>query len=284
VLVVHGDLLIVSDFIDATDAHAAAVHWHIHPDWTVEVQHRRVILMPREALSGAVEFVPGSGARRSCSVVLVAAGGDIDVFRGESVSGLGWYSPVYGRMLAATTIRVTHAAAGSFWLASVFDLGSGNPIRGVEWLPVSAVAGRLAHGAGLCISRAGTIDRVLWAEPQPAAADKPDDCGIPGRAAADAGLVWRSEDLVTDARLVFSRSDPDGQMTWLALVDGSVARDAAGGTYAALPQPVPVWDSASCSGGLQACTRPVEGAVMQAVGADPRVRPGPTHASARRDR
>jgi hypothetical protein len=255
VLAVHGDLLIVCDFIDATDAHAAAVHWHIHPDWTVEVQDRRAILTPREALSGGAEFAPGSGARRSCSVVLVAAGGDIEVFRGESVSGLGWYSPVYGRMLAATTIRVTHAAAGSFWLASVFDLGSGNPIRGVEWLPVSSVAGRLAHGAGLRISRAVTIDRVLWAEPQPAAAGKTDHRGIRSGAAADAGLVWRSGDFETDARLVFSRSDPTGQMTWLALVDGSVARDAAGGTYAALPQPVPVWDSASCSADLQACIR-----------------------------
>jgi hypothetical protein len=249
---VHGDLLIVSDFIDATDTHAAAVHWHIHPDWTVDVQDRRAILTPREGLSGTSEFAPGSRAGRSCSVVLVATGGDIDVFRGEPGSGLGWYSPVYGQLLPATTIRVTHAAAGSFWLASVFDLGSGNAIHGVEWLPVSSVAGRLAHGAGLRISRAMTVDRVLWAEPHPAATDQTNR-GIPGRTAANAGLVWQSGNLETDARLIFSRSDPDGQLAWLALVDGSVVRDTEGRTCAALPQPVPVWDSASDSAGLQAC-------------------------------
>jgi hypothetical protein len=242
VLVLHQDLLIVSDFVDATGAHAARVHWHIHPEWIVDVHGRRVILTRREARSDPARDASGAADPRCDRITLVAGAGIVDVFHGDAASGLGWYSPAYGRLLAASTIRVTHAATGPFWMASVFDLGSDNPIHEVEWLTVSATACELAHGAMLRISRAASIDQVLWAEPTPSAG-KTSDPGMGASETAPPPLVWRAGDFETDARMLFSRLDARGQMTWLALVDGSTVRDSDGRTRVALPQRAPVWDS-----------------------------------------
>ncbi len=241
VLVVHHDLLIVADFVDATGAHAARVHWHIHPDWTVDVHGRKAILTRRAARSDTARNTPGSADHPLDRITLVAGTGVVEVFHGDPVSGLGWYSPAYGRMLAAPSIRVTHAATGPFWMASVFDLSGDNPVHELEWLRVSSTACELAHAAMLRISRAASIDHVLWAEPAPALANASGQ-SMGGSETARPGLVWRAGDLETDARMLFSRLGARGEMTRLALVDGSVVRSIEGRTRVALPQRAPVWD------------------------------------------
>jgi hypothetical protein len=249
VLVMHGDLLVVSDFVDAAGSHAAAVHWHLHPDWDIDVQGRRVILARRDTQSAAAERSrPNCG---SCdAVTLVVPAGVIETFHGDRESGLGWYSPAYGHLEPASTIRLTHAATGPFWMASVFDLSAGNRIEDVEWLPVSSTSCTLAHAAMLRISRAGSIDHVLWAEPSSSGGGPSEltwnlEFGMRQRKpgdAADTPATWRGGEIETDARMLFSRVDGSGRLTRLDLVEGSVVRDVEGRVHVALPEPVPVWN------------------------------------------
>jgi Heparinase II/III-like protein len=237
VLVMHGDLLVVADFVDAAGAHTAAVHWHVHPDWDVQVRDGQAVLSRHDAARAAT-----SSSRHDDwpldRVTLVVPEGTLERFRSDQASGLGWYSPAYGRLEPATTIRLTHAARGPFWIASVFDLSAHNRIAAVEWLPVRSEGCALACAAMLRISRAESVDDVLWTEPPEA-----------GREPADqtrARLTGRVGDLETDARMLFSRVHRSGRLVMrLAMVDGSVARDSGRGIDVTLPERAPVWNWAS---------------------------------------
>ena len=143
VLARHGDLLVVADFVDAEDRHAAAVHWHFDPRWIVDVGGRRVTCSLKR----------GSSRSTPCAVSLVVPEGVVEVFHGEP-SGLGWYSPAYGRVEPTTTVRVTREADGPFSIATVFGLDAANPISDVAWLA----------DATLRITRARSIDDVAFAE------------------------------------------------------------------------------------------------------------------------
>jgi hypothetical protein len=243
VLAMHSDLLVVSDYIDAAGRHAAAVHWHVHPDWDVAVQNRRVMLTRRDMPPAPAQRARSTG--HSCeAVTLTVPAGVIETFRGDGASGLGWYSPAYGQLDPASTIRLTHTADGPFWMASVFDFSADNQIQDVEWLMVRSNACSLAHAAMLRITRAWSIDEVLWAEPSESGR-RNSERGIPeGKPDDDAGppATWRGGDIETDARMLFSRIDGSGRLTRLHLIDGSVMRDGKGRIHVALPQPAPVWN------------------------------------------
>ena len=119
VLALHGDLLIVADLVDGPGAHTAAAHWHIDPRWTTQAGGRRATFTYR-------------GER----VSLIVADGTIEPFTADPGTGLGWHSPVYGRVEPATALRVTHRATAPFWMASVFDWHPENPVVEVDWLAV----------------------------------------------------------------------------------------------------------------------------------------------------
>jgi hypothetical protein len=223
VLTLRGDLVVVADFVgeapdgpgpsaatEAADAgpevHAAAVHWHIDPRWTVEVRGRRVTF-----------------TRDGERVGLVVPHGFVEVFIGDAASGLGWYSPAYGRIDRAATVRVGHSAGAPFWMISVFDLHPQNPVANVESLPVWAEAGATAHAAALRITRAASVDYALFVEP-----------------AAAHGATWRVAEFETDARMLFCRVTGDRPVARLALVDGSLVRTPGRrGVQLVLPRLVP---------------------------------------------
>jgi hypothetical protein len=168
----------------------AAVHWHVDPRWTVEIGHR--VAMLRTGAHG---------------VNLVVPGGLIERFEGDADAGLGWHSPVYGRVEPATTLRLSVRGAAPCCMASVFDFNLTDPIRRVEWQPVWAEAGILAHGAALRIDRDGSSHHLLVAEP----------------VSADADGTWRVGEFETDARMLYAAAS-GGVVTRLALVDGSIVR------------------------------------------------------------
>jgi hypothetical protein len=235
VLAMHEDLLVVSDFVDAAGEHTAAVHWHVDPGWHVEVQGRRVILSQPTERSARLRpgGTVGNGecpASTYDTVTLVAAQDVIETFQGDRKSGLGLYSPVYGQMEALTTIRLSHRAAGPFWIGSVFDLSTHNPIRTVEWLPVWSTAGRLAHAAGLRIGRAASTDYVVFAEPSSSG-------GSPASREAEriTTHIWRAGEIETDACMLFYRVESDGRIGCIGLVDGSLVRGIDGRVRLALP-------------------------------------------------
>jgi hypothetical protein len=220
VLVLHGDLVVVADFVDgAADrsavattsgarpaAHAVAVHWHVDPRWTVEARGRQVTF-----------------TRDGERVGLVVPHGLVEVFVGDRATGLGWHSPVYGRVDPATTVRIGHSADAPFWMISVFDLNAQNPVGDVECVPVWAEAGATAHAAAIRITRATSVDYALFVEP-----------------AADRSATWRVAEFETDARLLFCRVTGDRPIARVALVDGSLLRTPGRrGFQLALPRVVP---------------------------------------------
>jgi hypothetical protein len=148
---------------------------------------------------------------RGDRVELRVVPGAIERFRGDAASGLGWHAPVYGRIEAATSLRVVHAATAPFWLVSVFGLHADNALRSVDLVPVWAEAGALRSAVGIRIVREASTDHLLIAERDPAS-----------RAA-----TWRLGEFETDAHLAFVRTDANRAVARVALVDGSLIRSAS---------------------------------------------------------
>lgn len=221
VLALHGDLVVVADCVGgaadkADDAaasaasvrtHAAAVHWHIDPRWTVDTHGRRLTF-----------------TRDGERVGLVVPHGLVEVFVGDAATGLGWHSPAYGRVVPSTTVRIGHSAGAPFWMMSVFDLNPDNPVGDVECLPVWAEAGATVQAAALRITRAASVDYALFVEP----------------AADHCAATWRVGEFETDARMLFCRVTGDRPVARVALVDGSLLRTPGRrGFHLALPRVVP---------------------------------------------
>jgi hypothetical protein len=192
VLAMHDDLLIVADRVGGADTHRADVHWHLHPSWDVRLSARGAIAVRGEQ-----------------AITIAAAGGAIEMFQADAAAGLGWHSPVYGRLEPATTLRITRTANAPFWMATVFGLDPRNQVLGIEWLPVWAPAGALDHSAALRITRDRSVDCVALAE---------------RRDAADSH-TWRAATVDTDAAMLFWRVPADGDPAdaIVAFVDGSFA-------------------------------------------------------------
>jgi hypothetical protein len=208
VLALHGELLIVADLVTGPGIHTAAVHWHIDPAWVIDAQPARATFT--------------RGAER---VGLTVPQAQIEYFTGDDATGLGWFSPAYGCMEQTTTLRVSHSGKPPFWMVSVFDLNRSNPVVGVDWLPVWAESGVIAHATGVRITRAESIDYALFAEPL---------------GHRDAGRTWRVAELETDARMLFWSSAAERPVTQLAVVDGSMVRTAARrGVHLMLPRVAP---------------------------------------------
>ena len=189
VLALHGDLLVVADLVSGTGSHDAAVHWHIDPSWSVRADGRRVDL---DSAAGHCELVVPSGM--------------VEAFHGDEATGLGFYAPVYGRLLPSTSIRVSAGGDAPLWIVSVFGLDRANRVHDVDFLPIERTAGTLLHGVGLRIRRERSCDDLLIAEP------------------ARDGATWRLGDIETDAHLLFCRTSGSDQVGEIALVDGSIVR------------------------------------------------------------
>jgi Heparinase II/III-like protein/Heparinase II/III N-terminus len=204
VLALHEDLLIVADLVDGSGVHEAAAHWHLHPRWTATIARRSIVL---------------SGPRL---IRAFATRGETRLFNADGTTGLGWMSPVYGRVDPATTIRVSCEAEAPFWMATVFDFSAAQDVDTVDAVPVWAEAGTLARSVGLRISRASSIDYLLIVEPE----------------SSRVRTTWRIAEFETDAHMLFVRTASERQAAWVAIVDGSMVRGAGrGGPRIALPDP-----------------------------------------------
>ena len=104
---------------------------------------------------------------------------------------------------------MTHNGPLPFWMVSVFGLHRANAVVEVEFLPVSAGAGVLAHSLALRIVRQSSIDYVGFAE-----------------ASMTDNQTWRMAHIETDARVLFCR-ERDGRLGDVFLLDGSRVRASA---------------------------------------------------------
>jgi len=139
----HGDLVIVADLLAGEGHHEADVHWHVDPRWRVE------------QLNAHTRFVSDQHA-----VDFFAPLGRLALFAGDAASSLGWYSPVYGRVEPATTLRLREIGRLPLWIVSVFGLDPANEIHAVD-ITTQGVGSAIARGIGLLISRADVSERVF---------------------------------------------------------------------------------------------------------------------------
>jgi hypothetical protein len=191
VFVLHTDLIVVVDEVDGAGEHKASVHWHLGPDWSANTRSRAVTLT--------------AGADR---VALRVPTGRIETFTGDRETGLGWHSPAYGRVEPTTTIRITNEGPLPATIVSVFDLNDADAVEEVEYMPVWAEAGAVAHTCAIRVGRPGSVDYVAFVEP----------------ARESQRASWRIAECETDARMLFCRTARDGDVTQLAMVDGSFVR------------------------------------------------------------
>ncbi len=202
VVSLHGELLLVADLVDGPGEYAASVHWHIDPRWTLAVRDRSAIL------STAADRIP-----------LVTTHGTLELFVGDAASGLGWWSPVYGRIEPTATVRIARRAAAPFWIVSAFDFNPFDPVLATDLLPVWTEAGSMRHGTGVRLTRSESTDYVLFAEPT-VAGSRP---------------LWRVADFETDASMLLVRKSSAGRVTRLAMVDGSFVRDSGRRNFRVAP-------------------------------------------------
>ena len=91
---------------------------------------------------------------------------------------------------------------------------------------IRSEAGAIAHGTAVRITRAGSVDHVLFAEP--------------ALHVREGQRTWRIGELETDARMLFCRATAERPIARLALVDGSTVRTVGRrGFQFALPRAVP---------------------------------------------
>ena len=198
VLALHGDMLIAADFVGGAKPESFVAHWHVGPEWKADMHPAHAVTSFR-----AVTLrTPGETVR------LLAPTGTLAAYFGDAGTGLGWHSPRYGRVEPTTTIAVQWDPSAAPWLVSVFDLNALDPIAQVDLVPVWAEASALAHGAAVRILREKWVDYVMFAEP----------------AQAQLAGAWRTAQFETDARMLLCRVAKSGEITRLAIVDGSFVR------------------------------------------------------------
>jgi hypothetical protein len=191
ILSMHADLMIAADFIGGDKPRSAVAHWHIGPGWKADVGSRAATLVHA-----------GEPVR------LLIPSGVLSMHAGEIDTGLGWHSPRYGRVEPTVTIAVHWDRSTAPWLVSVFDFNPIDPVVQVDLVPVWAEAGVMAHGAAIRIRRNEWVDYVMFAE------------------AAQPPVAWRVAQFETDARMLLCRVSRTGDVTRLALVDGSFVRSS----------------------------------------------------------
>lgn len=102
----EGGWLIVDEVL-GRGRHAAELHWHFDPSWTVTREAPTILRATH--LDGAIAW-------------LVHDAADSTLFHGDTASGLGWVAPVYGTLAPTWSARVSRTAAVPFsvvsWIAS----------------------------------------------------------------------------------------------------------------------------------------------------------------------
>ena len=111
VRVVDAGMLVV-DEIGGRDRHTAQLHWHFGPDWEVACVSARQ-LRAQHADGTRAWFVRDSG--------------NLWLARGDAETGLGWYSPRYGALVATWAARVTRTAHAPFEILTWIGTGEEPP-------------------------------------------------------------------------------------------------------------------------------------------------------------
>lgn len=211
-----GPVLVVDTVFGDIGRHDAEVLWHLDPDWR-----------PESAEHGRVSLRHASGRR----AWMLTSGAGTDFLTGDE-GGLGWHSPVYGRVEPAATVRLAlERAACPACIVTMFGMGPLSEAPAIERLPVeSDHAG--PDPVALAVRSAEITDLLLFAAYEVALPPADDDEG-PAHGKVERRRLGprptlRAGGVETDARLLCARSVRDGRWRRVVMVDGGVARTAAG--------------------------------------------------------
>lgn len=108
-----GGWLVVDEVLgQATGRQSADLHWHFDPEWQVN----------REAAT-CLRATHADGG----TAWIVHDGEESMLRRGDESSGLGWFAPVYGRLLPTWTARVSREGIAPFSIATWIAAAPGRP-------------------------------------------------------------------------------------------------------------------------------------------------------------
>jgi hypothetical protein len=205
--------VIVDSVIGAGNARAD-VHWHVDPAWQVRCERGGLVRLEHEA-----------GGR--CWLVL--AGGEVEYFRGDDETGLGWCSPVYGRIARCTTIRVRRSDALPLVFVAVVDWSAAPTVPVVTLLQgktTTALRPGDDDSVGVRVVRDDVADTLLFAARPSMAAVAPADGNSRSELnCARASFEGESERFETDARFAHFERDASGAMVLESVLDGSLVRE-----------------------------------------------------------
>jgi hypothetical protein len=198
VVIVPGGPNLVVDSVDGDTArHTAEVLWHLDPAWSVEVGDGAIVLLRHD--SGARAWLAACGAR-------------VEVLIGDG-DGVGWHSPVYGRVEPSPTLRLVADAVPPFHVVTVFAEGAAAYARTVTRVPAAPSVSGTALALRVASDR--VADLLVF--------------GTPGERVAAEGIE-------TDARMLCVRMRADGKPARVAMLDGTYVRMTEDGTPLVPPE------------------------------------------------
>jgi hypothetical protein len=197
-------ILVVIDSVLGNAEHRADVHWHIDRGWTASRRGEGKLLLAHHQGARSWLITPGTSA-----ALLV----------GDEARGLGWQSPVYGRLLPCSTVRVTASGSMPLRLVSVFAEAAGEMPPGVQWLGVPRDADGWDDGTGVLLETGGRRHALLFIS---RAALLPGRNAGGAEEAATARFDLPGTAVATSARFAWLTTDGAGGWCVKAAVDGEV--------------------------------------------------------------
>jgi hypothetical protein len=211
----HGPWVAIDHVLGSGDRRMD-VYWHLDPDWV------------RDTGTGRCAHPDGLHA------ALGSTGHTLEVFRGDP-DGLGWCAPVYGRLVPATTLRVTTRGAAPLSVVTAFAVSRSPVDLAIESLPVAVERRDGWHRTAAAVSVDGEVWLILFAtpfgstapvdgmdaaEPMPttASGERPPPGGRTRSRMAYGGAA-----LATDARVAVLRLSRSHEPLELALVEATHA-------------------------------------------------------------
>ena len=194
ILAIAEETWVVADRLHGAGRHLLALHWHVDPAWAAAADGHGGVLLRHPG---------GLGAR-----VTVAAA-TLEVLQADPATGLGWASPVYGRLVPATTLRAIVERAAPTWLVTTVEAGS-NGLAGYA-LPAEVLASDPAETAAATTRHPGGCTVSLFR-------------ARPGETVTVVADRRRGHAITTDARALHVRLAEPGRLELACLVDASFMR------------------------------------------------------------
>ena len=182
---VDGALWLIADHLLGSGECEAANYWHFHPDWT-----------SADGSGNEHRLTHADGLFAS----LVSTAGIADRMHGDG-QGLGWFSPAYGQVVPATTLRFSAAEEAPASRVTAIAWNTTPVQLGIERAPVLADEEDGWHRAAVSVTLDKATVVALFAAPR----EDADAARAIHRVSVPRGQ------LATDARLAILRLSPAGE-------------------------------------------------------------------------